>query len=293
VIVVNISDQNVFIITLLSINNTGVNMAATYSQIQPPPEYMALYGLTKFKQVALMQIIGTVLMTVTILALFASLPFYGVFTPPGGYVDLGGLLVGPVWFMITVLFTMISGFVFLFSSIYWLTAWKPPEFQESSRPIKTLYTIGSILLFVALVVMVVLNTVNTPSLIEGYSIRESLAHAQIWPILITTIGAIIFYIAWIEVTRFTLKISEVFSESELKKLAPFISLYGSIYLMICGALLTTYYSQVGGGYGASLIEILKVTLGLSLLIAIIELIVWLLIYSEIDALVRKIQAPKS
>jgi hypothetical protein len=50
---------------------------------------MALYGLTKFKQVALMQIIGTVLMTVTILALFASLPFYGVFTPPGGYVDLG------------------------------------------------------------------------------------------------------------------------------------------------------------------------------------------------------------
>jgi hypothetical protein len=188
---------------------------------------------------------------------------------------------------------MISGFVFLFSSIYWLTAWKPSEFQESSRPIKTLYTIGSILLFVALVVMVVLDTVNTPSLIEGYSIRESLTRAQIWPILITTIGAIIFYIAWIEVMRFTLKISEVFSESELKKLAPFISLYGSIYLMICGALLTTYHSQVGGGYGASLIEILKVTLGLSLLIAIIELIVWLLIYSEIDSLVRKIQAPKS
>jgi hypothetical protein len=286
----------VFINTLLLINNTGENMVATYSQTQPPPEYMALYGLTKFKQAALMQIIGTVLMTVTILALFASLPFYGVFTPPEANVDiaiyLGGLLVGPVWFIITILFTMISGFVFLFSSIYWLTAWKPSEFQESSRLIKTLYTIGSILLFIALLIMIVLNTVNTPSLIKGYSIRESLAHAQIWPILIATIGAVIFYIAWIEVTRFALKICEVFSESELKKLAPFISLYGSIYLIICGDLLVTYYSQVRGGFGALLIEILKVTLGLSLLIAVIELIVWLLIHSEIDALVRKIQALK-
>jgi hypothetical protein len=42
----------------------GESMATMYPQTQPPPEYMALYGLTKFKQAALMQTTGTVLMTV-------------------------------------------------------------------------------------------------------------------------------------------------------------------------------------------------------------------------------------
>jgi hypothetical protein len=272
-------------------------MATMYPQTQPPPEYMALYGLTKFKQAALMQTIGTVLMTVAILALFSSLPFYGIYTPPsissndvGIYV--GGLSIGPAWYIITMIFIMIAGFTSLFPSLSWFIAWKPTEFHESSRLVKTWYIVGSILIFIALLIIVVLNAVNTPDIIKELDTRRSIALAQVWPIMIANIGAIFFYIAWIGVARHVLKLSEVFNEPALRKPTVFIPIYGSIYLITTGSLLITYYAEVGGVHVTALLETLKVTLGLSILIAIIGLAAWVLIYSQVEALTRKIQVPK-
>lgn len=274
----------------------GENMATMYSQTQPPPEYMALYGLTRFKQAALMQTIGTVLMTVAILALFSSLPFYGIFTPPNPSKDvdiyIGGLSIGPAWYIITMIFIMIAGFTSLFPSLSWFISWKPTEFHESSRLVKTWYIVGSLLILIALLIIVVLNAVNTPDIIKEFDTRRSIALGQLWPILIAIVGAILFYIAWIGIARYVLKLSEVFNEPALRKPAVFIPIYGSIYLITTGSLLITYYAEVWGACGAPLLEILKVTLGLSILIAIIGLAAWILIYSQVEALTRKIQVPK-
>jgi len=288
----------------------GESMATMYPQTQPPPEYMALYGLTKFKQAALMQTIGTVLMTVAILALFSSLPFYGIYTPPSissRDVDIyiGGLSIGPAWYIITMIFIMIAGFTSLFPSLSWFIAWKPTEFHESSRLVKTWYIVGSVLIIIALLIIVVLNAVNTPDIIKELDTRRSIALAQVWPIMIANIGAIFFYIAWIGVARHVLKLSEVFNEPALRKPTVFIPIYGSIYLITTGSLLITYYAQVGGAWGVAisvpinvplglslLLGILNVILGLSILIAIIGLAAWVLIYSQVEALTRKIQLPK-
>jgi hypothetical protein len=275
----------------------GESMATMYPQTQPPPEYMALYGLTKFKQAALMQTTGTVLMTVAILALFSSLPFYGIYTPPSissRDVDIyiGGLSIGPAWYIITMIFIMIAGFTSLFPSLSWFIAWKPTEFHESSRLVKTWYIVGSLLILIALLIIVVLNAVNTPDIIKELDTRRSIALGQLWPILIANVGAILFYIAWIGIARYVLKLSEVFNEPALRKTAIFIPIYGSIYLITTGSLLITYYAEVCGACGAALLEILKVTLGLSILIAIIGLAAWILIYSQAEALTRKIQVPK-
>jgi hypothetical protein len=272
-------------------------MATMYPQTQPPPEYMALYGLTKFKQAALMQTIGTILMTVAILALFSTLPFYGIYTPPSipsGNVGIyiGGLSIGPAWYIITMIFIMIAGFTSLFPSLSWFIAWKPTEFHESSRLVKTWYIVGSVLIFIALLIIVVLNAVNNPDIIKELDTRRSIALAQVWPIMIANIGAIFFCIAWIGVARYVLKLSEVFNEPALRKPTVFIPIYGSIYLITTGSLLITYYAEVGGVHGTALLETLKVTLGLSLLIAIIGLAAWVLIYSQVEALTRKIQVPK-
>jgi len=268
-----------------------------YPQTQPPPEYMALYGLTKFKQAALMQTIGTVLMTIAILALFSTLPFYGIYTPPSissKDVDIyiGGLSIGPAWYIVALIFIMIAGFTSLFPSLSWFTAWKPTEFHESSRLVKTWYIVGSVLIIIALLIIVVLNAVNTPDIIKELDTRRSIALAQVWPIMIANIGAIFFYIAWIGVARHVLKLSEVFNEPALRKPTVFIPIYGSIYLITTGSLLITYYAEVGGVHVTALLETLKVTLGLSILIAIIGLAAWVLIYSQVEALTRKIQVPK-
>lgn len=268
-----------------------------YPQTQPPPEYMALYGLTKFKQAALMQTIGTVLMIVTILALFSTLPFYGIYTPPSissKDVDIyiGGLSIGPAWYIVALIFIMIAGFTSLFPSLSWFIAWKSTEFHESSRLVRTWYIVGSVLIFIALLIIVVLNAVNNPDIIKELDTRRSIALAQVWPIMIANIGAIFFYIAWIGVARHVLKLSEVFNEPALRKPTVFIPIYGSIYLITTGSLLITYYAQVGGVHVTALLETLKVTLGLSILIAIIGLAAWVLIYSQVEALTRKIQVPK-
>jgi MFS family permease len=257
------------------------------SSTQPSSRDLVWYGLKRLETTVLLQIIGAVLAVIASIALFATLPFYGAASPQ--IVHLGraqSVAAGLAWFIIAVLFIAFTSFIYFMPSLSYFTMWKPGEFTESSRLLRLGFLIGSIILLVALLVTAIINAINTPDIIKGYSTREALAKGLIWPIILGLIGSIVFFVGWIGSFLFLNKLKELFNAPALSKLGIVILVYGIVFVILKASLLVAYY-----GYTVAeswIVFALQPVLGLALLMAILGVVAWTLIYTEVLSLEKKL-----
>jgi hypothetical protein len=221
------------------------------------------------------------------IALFATLPFYGAASPKIAYYGLApSVAASLVWFIIAVLFIALTSFIFLMPALSYFTMWKPGEFTETSRLMKLGFLIGSIILLVALLVIAIINAINTPDIIKEYDSREALAKGLIWPIILGLIGSIIFFAGWIGSFLFLNKLKELFNAPALSKLGIAILVYGIVFVILKASLLVAYYGYTVAEY--RVVFALQPVLGLALLMAILGVVAWTLIYTEVLILEKKL-----
>ena len=268
------------------------------SSTQPSSRDLVWYGLKRVEITVLLHIIGAVLAVIASIALFATLPFYGAASPEIAYKGQAPSVAASLaWLIIAVLFIALTSFIFLMPALSYFTMWKPGEFTESSRLMKLGFLIGSIILLVALLVIAIINAINTPDIIKEYNSREALAKGLIWPIILGLIGSIIFFAGWIGSFLFLNKLKELFNAPVFSKLGIAVLIYGVVFVILKASLLVAYYGYdaryelYSGIYtiaGYVTIYALQPILGLALLLGILGVVAWTLIYTEVLSLEKKI-----
>jgi hypothetical protein len=221
------------------------------------------------------------------IALFATLPFYGAASPEIAHTGQAPSVAASLaWFIIAVLFIALTSFIFLMPALSYFTMWKPGEFTETSRLMKLGFLIGSIILLVALLVIAIINAINTPDIIKEYDSREALAEGLIWPIILGLIGSIIFFAGWIGSFLFLNKLKELFNAPLFSKLGIAVLIYGVVFVILKASLLVAYYGYTVAESG--IVFALQPVLGLALLVAILGVVAWTLIYTEVLILEKKL-----